>query len=172
MRFEVSWQAKRAKDTIRGLRFGERVFFLFLLMLVGASSANASARRSYSSFPSTSVIIRWKSSGNSLANFVSVVMLLLFSAAKLSISAHLSNFFFVFLSYFSYLCKRILPIDEVSQPTNTNSLSARCKTFARTRQDFAPPAARYCHGRGKLVTPYLRPCYLRSFPLSDAVFSP
>lgn len=56
-------------------------------------------------------------------------------------------------SYFSYLCKRILPIDEVSQPTNTNSLSARCKTFARTLQDFAPPAARHCHGRGKLVTP-------------------
>ena len=68
-------------------------------------------------------------------------------------------------SNFSYLCKRILPIDEVSQPTNTNSLSARCKTFARTRQDFAPPAARHCHGRGKLVTPYLRPCSLGGFPL-------
>ena len=75
-------------------------------------------------------------------------------------------------SNFSYLCKRILSIDEVSQPTNTNSLSARCKTFARTRQDFAPPAARHCHGRGKLVTPYLSPCSLGGFPLLDAVFSP
>ena len=75
-------------------------------------------------------------------------------------------------SNFSYLCKRILPIDEVSQPTNTNSLSARCKTFARTRQDFAPPAARHCYGRGKLITPYLSSCSLGGFPLSDAVFSP
>ena len=37
------------------------------------------------------------------------------------------------------------------------SFGARRKIFARPLQDIAPPAARYCHGRGKLVTPYISP---------------
>ena len=68
----------------------------------------------------------------------------------------------------NFATKYFFPI-EVKKHANPTVCSDRCKTFARTLQDFAPPAARYCHGRGKLVTPYLRPCSLGGFPLLDAV---
>ena len=42
------------------------------------------------------------------------------------------------------------------------SFGGRCKIFARSPQDIALPAARICHGRGKLVTYRLTPCYIPS----------
>jgi hypothetical protein len=42
------------------------------------------------------------------------------------------------------------------------SFGGRRKTFARPPQDIAPPAARLCHGRGKLVTLRFAPCYMPS----------
>ena len=55
------------------------------------------------------------------------------------------------------------------------SFGGRRKIFARSPQEFAPPAARYCHGRGKLVTPGLLPCYLpykSLFPRGSSPFPP
>ena len=40
------------------------------------------------------------------------------------------------------------------------SFGGRRKIFARPLQDIAPPAATICHGRGKLVTCRLFPCYI------------
>ena len=45
------------------------------------------------------------------------------------------------------------------------SFGGRCKIFARPPQDIAPPAARYSHGRGKLVT-------CRISPFSPPLLSP
>ena len=42
------------------------------------------------------------------------------------------------------------------------SFGGRRKIFARSPQDIAPPAARLCHGRGKLVTCRFAPCYMPS----------
>ena len=52
------------------------------------------------------------------------------------------------------------------------SFGGRCKIFARSPQDIAPPAARICHGRGKLVTCRLAPCYMPSESLFPRGFSP
>ena len=49
------------------------------------------------------------------------------------------------------------------------------KIFVRSPQEFAPPAARCCHGRGKLVTPSIFPCYLvckSLYPRGISPFSP
>ena len=52
------------------------------------------------------------------------------------------------------------------------SFGGRRKTFARSPQEFAPPAARICHGRGKFVTPGLSPCYLPYKSLFPRAISP
>jgi hypothetical protein len=52
------------------------------------------------------------------------------------------------------------------------SFGDRCKIFARTPQDIAPPAATICHGRGKLVTSRLAPCYIPPESLLGRGFLP
>jgi hypothetical protein len=52
------------------------------------------------------------------------------------------------------------------------SFGDRRKTFARPPQDIAPPAATICHGRGKLVTLPLAPCYIPPESLPGRVFLP
>jgi hypothetical protein len=52
------------------------------------------------------------------------------------------------------------------------SFGGRRKIFARPPQDIAPPAATICHGRGKLVTSRLAPCYIPSKSLFPRASSP
>ena len=52
------------------------------------------------------------------------------------------------------------------------SFGGHCKIFARSPQDIAPPAATICHGRGKLATCRLAPCYIPSKSLFPRGLSP
>jgi len=52
------------------------------------------------------------------------------------------------------------------------SFGGRSKTFARSPQDIATPAATICRGRGKLVTLRLAPCYIPPKSLLGRPFSP
>ena len=78
---------------------------------------------------------------------------------------------FAFQPFFSYLCslERLQTLDSSLPPLEGIrrgpwSFSGRSKIFARPPQDIAPPAARYSHGRGKLVT-------CRISPFSPPLFS-
>ena len=74
-------------------------------------------------------------------------------------------FFLAFLRFFCIFALRnrqSLPPARQHQNAKDLSCSGRRKIFARPPQDIAPPAATICHGRGKLVTSGLAPCYIRS----------
>ena len=87
--------------------------------------------------------------------------------------------FLAFLRFFSYLCTWKQAFAAASKTTpkakSFMSFGGRRKIFARPPQDIAPPAATICHGRGKLVTSRLAPCYIPSkslFPRGSSPFRP
>ena len=70
---------------------------------------------------------------------------------------------FVFFLHFRHLfcifaVRKVVP-KAIWKPQTSKSFGDRRKTFARTPQQFAPPAASICHGRGKFVILSFSSCF-------------
>jgi hypothetical protein len=108
--------------------------------------------------------------------FLRFILYLCEKFREVTLSRHKKEFFLLFCSRFTVtlhlekaVAASVLPKPKAQ---SYKSFGGRRKTFARPPQDIAPPAARLCHGRGKLVTLRFAPCYMPSKSLFHRGSSP